>query len=55
LTSIVHSPLDSPLYFGASGPEGNETAVHTEDVLAFSAEHYDHWAAALGATLSEWA
>lgn len=48
LTPIVHWPIDSPLYFGVNLPEGNETAVHAEDVLAFSAEHYDYWGGSFG-------
>jgi ferredoxin-NADP reductase/MOSC domain-containing protein YiiM len=53
-TSIVHDPHPGPLAFGPGGPAGNTTAVHTEDVLAMPAEHYDHWARELGIERSAW-
>jgi uncharacterized protein len=53
-TSIVHDPHPGPLAFGAGGPAGNSTAVHTEDVLAMPAEHYDYWAHELGVERSAW-
>ena len=54
LTSIIRSPLLEPLYFGPSGPANNETAVHTEAVLATPAEHYDHWMKVFGIGEGEW-
>jgi ferredoxin-NADP reductase/MOSC domain-containing protein YiiM len=53
-TSIVHDAHPGPLAFGAGGPAGNSTAVHTEDVLAMPAEHYDYWARELGVERSAW-
>lgn len=53
-TSIVHDLHPGPLTFGAGGPAGNATAVHTEDVLAMPAEHYDYWARELGVERSAW-
>ena len=53
-TSIVHDPHPGPLAFEAGGPAGNSTAVHTEDVLAMPAEHYDYWARELGVERSAW-
>lgn len=53
-TSIVRAAATGSLRFGSEGPEGNVTAVHTEQVLAFSGEHYDHWAAALGVDRAAW-
>lgn len=53
-TSIVRSPAPGALWFGAGGPEGNETAVHTEAVLAAPAEHYDMWAARFGVDRAAW-
>jgi ferredoxin-NADP reductase/MOSC domain-containing protein YiiM len=53
-TSIVRSPSTRPIWFGPQGPEGNATAVHTEQVLAFSSEHYDHWARQLGVPRDAW-
>ncbi|MDT9600079.1 MOSC domain-containing protein [Sphingosinicella rhizophila] len=52
---MVRDAADGPVRFGKSGPEGNETAVHTEQVYAFFAEHYDHWAAALNVDRGAWA
>ena len=53
-TSILHDPHPGPLLFGMGGPAGNATAVHTEEVLAMPAEHYDHWARELGVERSAW-
>ncbi|MBB4633038.1 MOSC domain-containing protein [Sphingosinicella soli] len=53
-TSIVRSPAQGGLWFGAGGPDGNETAVHTEAVLAAPAEHYDMWAERFGVDRAEW-
>lgn len=53
-TSIVRAPGKGPLWFGPEGPEGNATAVHTEQVLACPAEHYDHWAGRFGAPRTDW-
>lgn len=54
LTSIVRSPSGSPVHFGAGGPDGNATAVHTEEVFAFFSEHYDHWTERLGIDRAAW-
>ena len=53
-TSIVRAPHRGPLRFAAGGPEGNQTAVHTEDVLATNGENYDYWARELGAAREQW-
>jgi len=53
-TSIVRAAADGPVHFCPGGPEGNETAVHTEEVFAFFAEHYDHWATRLGVDRAAW-
>jgi ferredoxin-NADP reductase/MOSC domain-containing protein YiiM len=53
-TSIVRNPSNDPIQFGMDGPLGNATAVHTEQVLAFSAEHYDHWTRELNVDRSTW-
>jgi ferredoxin-NADP reductase/MOSC domain-containing protein YiiM len=53
-TSIVRQKLEGPLHFGPDGPASNETANHTEQVLAFSAEHYDHWSTIFGIERSAW-
>ena len=54
LTSIVRDPADGAIYFGPGGPAGNQTAVHTEDVLATASENYDYWAAHLGIARDAW-
>lgn len=54
LTAIVRQPSAQPVYFGPAGPVGNETAVHTEHVYAFIAEHYDTWTRELGIARSGW-
>lgn len=53
-TSIVRDPVDGPVFFGERGPENNRTAVHTEQVLAFSSEHYEYWTRELGVPRSAW-
>jgi ferredoxin-NADP reductase/MOSC domain-containing protein YiiM len=53
-TSIVRDPVEGPIYFGEHGPDNNKTAVHTEQVLAFSSEHYDYWTTALGIPRESW-
>lgn len=53
-TSIVRGASPVPLRFGLDGLPGNMTAVHSEQVLAFTAEHYDHWAEQLGVSRAEW-
>lgn len=53
-TSIVRTRSTTPLVLTAEGPDGNETAVHTEHVLAFPAEHYDFWADRLGVARNIW-
>jgi ferredoxin-NADP reductase/MOSC domain-containing protein YiiM len=53
-TSIVRDASPVPLVFGPDGPEENRTAVHTEHVLAFPAEHYDYWAKRLGVARDAW-
>jgi len=42
-TSIIREPATEPVYFGPTGPAGNQTAVHTEQVYAFPSEHYAYW------------
>jgi uncharacterized protein len=54
LTSIVRAPHPGPLRFEVGGPEGNRTAVHTEEVLATIAENYDYWTAQLGIPRERW-
>ena len=54
LTSIVRSAHHGPLRFAPGGPEGNQTAVHTEDVLATNWETYDHWTQKLGIPREQW-
>ncbi|MES2498542.1 MAG: hypothetical protein V4618_20685 [Pseudomonadota bacterium] len=54
-TSIVRDPLPGPLHFGPDGPPGNETAVHTEAVLATPAGHYPYWAERFGLPAYAWA
>ncbi|WP_419814281.1 MOSC domain-containing protein [Glacieibacterium sp.] len=53
-TSIVRDAAEGPVRFGPGGPEGNATAVHTEEVFAFFAEHYDYWADRLGTGRDAW-
>lgn len=53
-TSIVRDPIPGPLKIVADGPENNMTAVHSEHVLAFNAEHYDYWAEETGADRDAW-
>jgi uncharacterized protein len=53
-SSIVREPAAGPVCFGLGGPEGNETAVHTEEVFAFFGEHYDYWASRLGVDRGAW-
>jgi uncharacterized protein len=53
-TSIVRSPAPGALWFGAEGPDGNETAVHTEAVLASPAEHYAMWTERFGVDRAAW-
>jgi uncharacterized protein len=53
-TSIVRPPIAGPLVVGKQGIDGNLTAVHSEHVLAFSAEHYDYWARSFGVARAAW-
>ena len=53
-TSIVRDPAPGAVRFVVGGPEGNRTAVHTEDVLAMISENYDYWARELGVARSLW-
>jgi uncharacterized protein len=53
-TSILHDASDGPLAFEADGPADNATAVHTEQVLAMPAQHYDHWTRELGIERGAW-
>ena len=53
-SSIVREPAEGALQFTPGGPEGNETAVHTEEVFAFFAEHYDYWAEELAVNRATW-
>jgi MOSC domain-containing protein YiiM len=54
LTSIIRDPAAGAVKFGYGGPEGNRTAVHTEEVLATVSENYDHWARELGVPRESW-
>jgi uncharacterized protein len=54
LTSIIRDPAPGAVRFGLGGPEGNLTAVHTEEVLATVSENYDHWARELGVPRDSW-
>jgi uncharacterized protein len=54
LTSIVRTAHQGPLRFAVGGPEGNRTAVHTEDVLATTSENYDRWTQKLGIPRDQW-
>lgn len=53
-TSIVRQPIAGPLHIVSDGIDGNETAVHTEHVLAFTAEHYDYWTRELDVPRDAW-
>ena len=53
-SSIARDPAPGPVLFGKGGPAGNATAVHSEEVFAFFAEHYNHWAATLGVPRQAW-
>ncbi|WP_157220195.1 MOSC domain-containing protein [Flavisphingomonas formosensis] len=53
-TSIVRDAVAGPIVFAPGGPEGNATAVHTEEVFAFFAEHYDYWSRRLGIDRADW-
>lgn len=53
-TSILRERSTEPLRVCPAGAEGNETAVHTEHLLAFSAAHYDYWANRLGVPPGTW-
>jgi len=53
-SSIVRDPIPGPLRIVGDGPADNMTAVHTEHMLAFNAEHYDFWAAETGADRDAW-
>ena len=54
LTSIIRDAASGAVRFGYGGPEGNRTAVHTEEVLATISENYDHWARELGVARESW-
>lgn len=54
MTSIVRDPIPGPLQIGPEGPVDNSTAVHSEHILAFTADHYDHWARELGVPREAW-
>lgn len=47
-TSIVRERSTQPLALHATGAQGNDTAVHTEHLLAFPAAHYAYWARRFG-------
>jgi ferredoxin-NADP reductase/MOSC domain-containing protein YiiM len=47
-TAHVKEPVSEPWIVDATGPVGNERALHTAPVYAFSRSHYDHWAKELG-------
>lgn len=53
-TSIVRDPIPGPLRIVSDGPESNQTAVHSEHLLAFNAEHYDYWTQQLGVDRAAW-
>ncbi|ABQ67798.1 Nitric oxide dioxygenase [Rhizorhabdus wittichii RW1] len=53
-SSIVRDPIPGPLEIVSDGPADNMTAVHTEHMLAFNAEHYDFWAAETGTDRQRW-
>lgn len=54
LTSIVRDHSCGPINFGERGPENNRTAVHAEQVLAFSARNYEYWAKRLRVERASW-
>lgn len=54
LTSIVREPQPGPLRFDLGGPEGNRTAVHTEEVLATTRETYTYWSKQLDIRRDRW-
>lgn len=54
LTSIVRDPAPGSVRFAMGGPQGNRTAVHTEEVLATVSENYDYWARQLGVPRQAW-
>jgi uncharacterized protein len=53
-SSIVREPSTAPIRFQPGGVEGHETAVHTEEVFCFFAEHYDMWSQRLGVERAAW-
>ncbi|NHP13841.1 MOSC domain-containing protein [Rhodococcus sp. IC4_135] len=53
-SSIVRTASEGSVFFALGGPEGNETAVHTEEVYACSRETYDLWAHRLRVDRSSW-
>ena len=53
-TSIVRERSATPLVLGESGPLGNQTAVHTEHLLAFPVEHYAYWTERFGLARDAW-
>ena len=54
LTSIVRTRSAGPLELTVSGAQGNQTAVHTEHLLAMPGEHYDYWAERFSVPRGTW-
>ncbi|NIB39019.1 MOSC domain-containing protein [Pseudomaricurvus alkylphenolicus] len=53
-TAYLKEPQNGPVLINEDGPEGNETAVHTDSVYAFAEENYQYWADQLDIDREEW-
>ena len=53
-TAYLKEAVSGPVQVNAFGIAGNDVAVHTDAVYAFSQEDYGYWADRLGADPEEW-
>jgi uncharacterized protein len=53
-TAYLKTSITGRCYVHESGLDGNETAVHPDALYAIASEHYEYWAARLGADRATW-
>lgn len=53
-TAYLKSEANGPVQIHESGVEGNDVAVHTDHIYAFSETNYPYWAEFLGVDVETW-
>ena len=53
-TAYLKQAIDGPATVTANGIEGNEIAVHTDAIYAFSKQNYSYWSERLNTDSAEW-